>query len=367
MEKHSNEGNNSERGERIMEKQLNVENNQTDQKKGIVVMKKWAWILLVLILLVLIITEVKMPRWNFGDGRSAPAAESAPKIEPQVDPQELERRFKEGVAEKTCLYRQKNEELLQEFLAQLPTLGESSFRSAENNIEPLVQRTTKMSFCTSLVYKMAKDKLTGSSSLTEELAPIVRESLCVPLENGRLAIDNGLRNFMLKLQENHNRYRVEIAEFAGRKEFQALELDSSQSLTEHLNALEQQLTDFALSKTLAAVSAGLEVVFAQSLYSSIRVVAAHAVAKLTGTVSTSAILAVADGPLPIGDAIAAVVGTAGVIWTGYDIYKVSVKLPEELRVKLNELVSDSRAEFRSEAEKQAREAARQTDEAVLKP
>lgn len=327
-------------------------------------MKMWSWILLAVIFVVLALTAVVRPKWDFSRVGEGAASRSGERELERRRQQEAERRLRREVEERTELYRRQNGELLQEFLAALPNAGDASFRRAVVNIESFIKRTTKMSFCTKLVYKMVKDKLTGDSSLSEALEPIVRDELCAPLGAGHAAVDNELRNFMLRLQENHNRYRADVMEIAHREDFQGGTLPLATRLPERLGALEQQVMDFAVTKTLTAVGVGLEAVFARSLYLAIRRVAAHAAAKLAGTASAAAVSAVADGPLPVGDIIGAVIGVAGTVWTGYDVYQVSVKLPKELRAELMELVRKTRSEALTEAEAQAREAVRKANEAV---
>lgn len=334
-------------------------------------MKLWSWILLAVVLVMLGISSFQNTRWDFSSKpTSTPAAPPAPPAPPAVDREAEERaakqRFRAEVQEKTRIYQQKNEVLLRDFLSRLPYAGDSAFESARRHGETFVQQTTKVTFCTSLVYKMAKDRLTGSESLNEALAPIVRQEICAPLADGQAQIRNELENFLIRLRENNNQYRADLANLAGRPEFRSRDFVSSPDFTERMNRLEQQVTGFAIEKVCAVVSAGIDIALMRSLYTCIRNVAGHAVAKLAGTVSTSAICAAADGPLPIGDAVGAVLGVGGVIWTGYDIYKVPVKLPEELRTELNRLIDNSRTEMRSDAEAQAREAVRLADEAIFK-
>jgi len=327
-------------------------------------MKMWSWFLLVVLLGILAMIAMQDSVWNRNDYRIATPEANSAKGGPTPNAEAVKRDIQQKINEKTRLYQEKNNALLQEFLTKLPNLGDEAFRTTDGNIENFVAETTKFGFCCSLAAKLAKDKLTGSTTVQESLTPVIGEKFYKPLVGAQNEIRDELENLLLRLRENDNQYRAGLAELTDGAEFQVNDFQSNGALVEKLNKVYADLNSFTINKTLSAVFVGIDALFLQSTYRCIASVCSAVAAKLAGTASVAAISAAADGPLPIGDVIGAVVGVGGILWSCYDIYEVTVTLPREMRASLTQMVGDYRTAIRQEAAEQARTAVEKRNRAA---
>ena len=80
----------------------------------------------------------------------------------------------------------------------------------------------------------------------------------------------------------------------------------------------------------------LEAVCIRQTVAMVAKILGKAAGRQAGTMAAGAGAAIADGPLPVGDAIAAVAIAGCTAWSAWDVYKATKILPEELRVTLEE-------------------------------
>ena len=287
-------------------------------------MKRKHWICAAVIIAILIITEFIMP--VCGDGScniSSLVSRGYEKCVSYIATQKVKKQLKDH----TQRYQQKNEELLNEFLNKLPTVAEAEFQAAENNVVPFVKQSTKFTFSCKLMYRLAKDKFSKTNTATELLAPVITKHFAEPLAAAQIAMQNELQNFMLRVQENDNQYRAGLTELTKSEVFQKSEFAANRALIQRFEQLNSEISKFAVAKVTTAVATGMEIILIRSTFNAIRSMLVRCGSRLAASAGLAGGAAVIDGPLPIGDAIGAVIIVGGTVWTMYDICKVFFTMP----------------------------------------
>jgi hypothetical protein len=92
----------------------------------------------------------------------------------------------------------------------------------------------------------------------------------------------------------------------------------------------------AMKTTINVGALAVDAVRLPALISSTKVVLDAVIARITATMASSGTLVVADGPLPVGDVAAVVVGVGGGIWAARDLCNAHTQLVPAVRAKLEE-------------------------------
>lgn len=277
------------------------------------------------------------------------------KLESQSSQQSSEQQnaqLKEELYNRTILYHQQNKQLLDDFVKRLTLLKSEKFSLAFANIPSVVKEFKSTKLCASLCYKMAKDKFYNTTETSEAINQILTPKIIIPCEEGYIKIHEELSNFFLKLQENDNRYRADLAQILNSTGNNTLQDSRKQFISKSLQ-ITSQVEDFAFAKTTAVAGAAIEIIFIKSTVNLLQKCCAKTITGMAGSLGGAAACAVADGPLPIGDIIGGVITIVGVAWTAYDIYQVTEVLPGELQKSLEEMVEGYYRDTLKEAFKQA--------------
>lgn len=315
-------------------------------------MSKKLWIVFAIIIALLIANEFIMPVW----GKDTYTVRNAVSYGQEQYVRHISnKKVQKQLNDQNQRYQQKNAELLNDFMTRLPLIADEQFQTAENNVDAFVKKSTKFTFCTKLMYRMLKDKCTKKDSVSQMLDPLIREHFAQPMAAAQTAIQNELQNFMLQVQENDNQYRAGLMELTQSEVFQKSDFSADEVLVQQLEKLNSDITKYAMVKVATAVSAGFEVVFIRATITALRSVGVHIAARMGTTLGIAGASALVDGPLPIGDAIGAVVIVVGSVWTICDIYKAWRKLPNELRTSLHKMIADYRTQLQNEASQQAKQ------------
>jgi len=193
--------------------------------------------------------------------------------------------------------------------------------SAEEAATPF-QGLSNMVRC---AFRGAADRIDGGERLQgyceEALAPAVHLSVAAAGETDALLV--AVHRVSV---ERANRFHDDTLALARDFGLEPAELRLGDGLARDW---QRSLDGLFSKRRTAAIATGLEAALIGFTYRSIASLLASAIAKLAKTGSAAAIAAVADGPLPIGDAIAVVLAVGGTIWTVNDIRK-AVKVGEAL-------------------------------------
>lgn len=268
----------------------------------------------------------------------------------------LARAFEAEIAQRTSSYIADNQAILMEFENSLPLVGASDFQQARNRITPTVKSLTGFGTTSKLCYKMAKDIMFDSFDTQAALESLIVPNIIVPCENGNAKINSELNIFMLKLAKNHHSYCADLALAINNSSIYDA---NSKAREQFLQANSQGLTkakNIALEKAFIVSGLTLEACFINSSLKALTTTCSRVVSTLVTSSSTAGVASVADGPLPVGDAIGAVCFVGGVAWSSYEIYQVQRVLPAKLSYSLKTAVSTYETNARAEAIRVAREA-----------
>ena len=318
--------------------------------------KKTNWLYLAAMVLALILAAYsymvsRCPEDNPGL-KGAPSGQSSAGEDPSEKTRALEEKFRQKVLQEEMKYQQKNIELFNDFEIKLREIINRNFDAAENEIPSVVKDFSGFGACNKLCYKMAKDKIKG----TTDAQDAIETSLNKVLDHcsaGTAEVDNLLKNYEIRLAENSNQFRASIAEELKNPEYISLDTSSIEKLAQDINIIHTSVYRNVTSTVAAEIGAGLELLFIRTTCQIFSTIFAKTAAKMAGSATAGVISAAADGPLPVGDVIGGVITVAGLSWTAWDIYQAKKVLPE----KLDRQLHDSVAEFRSEINKRAKDQA----------
>ena len=193
-------------------------------------------------------------------------------------------------------------------IAELDRKAKPHFDQAKKEIPQIARNLSTVSSVTRLCWYMATDKAALEKYLTEQLQPMIR-----PCANGAAVYGVNMNTTV----------------------FHALTADVGK--------------DNMRSTVYAVAGLGMEAVFAKTLIRSLGRVLGAISARMAVSWGSAAGLAVADGPLPIGDIIGVVMGVGGTAWSAYDLWQCRVRLPLEITAALNAAVDNVREECRKRA------------------
>lgn len=247
-------------------------------------------------------------------------------------------------------------ELYRRFEQDLAVAGAGEFQEALDNIDGTVEIFSSVKTVGYLVYLLAYDKVkdtnTARDYMTEQLTP----KIITPCMKGNAAVRECLGKFFHGLQENDNEFRAALAQKLAAMPQSGARSKADERFMQNLVKTQEQIITLATTKIATIVGVTIEAFCWKQIRDALIRLLGETVIKAAASVG----IAVADGPLPIGDIIA----IGGLIWCGYDIYQATKAIPDELRAILNKTVDSFRNDSRSEAMRIAAEALRASSESV---
>jgi hypothetical protein len=192
--------------------------------------------------------------------------------------------------------------------------------------------------CVQLIGCLAWDKVNSSDTASEKIISITKPFIDPVVKDLSNNIDTAIGNYKQALHKSGVNLAYELTSVGP----SALELDGvtleeiySLNTDEALRNLGYQgaTVSIVLGFDLYAV---LNVKLIQRLYKSLASTAGKLFAREVAVVAASAAAALADGPLPVGDILAA----AGFIWTAYDVWASRADFEEELKISLDNAMID---------------------------
>ena len=280
---------------------------------------------------------IRVPRLT----RSAAAPAASGKIRQQLDAAHASYR-------RDCL------RLQQEFRDSLRPAVAPDYARARDGVEPSVSILSGFGACFKMCCKAVKDQVSGTSEFADAFQEVIHGPILIPCARANRTADDRLQTLKLKLEERRVQYAVEVIETCRNTNVDVKQPDTDlKSLEASLGKSLTATHELQISKVMATVGAAMEVVFIKSTIATLRRVLGAAIAKLAGSSATGAVCAAADGPLPIGDAIGAVLAVGGLAWTAWDIYDACKVLPDKLRAELRDGIDTAERELHKQAEAEA--------------
>lgn len=213
--------------------------------------------------------------------------------------------------------------------------------------------------CVSLAYKMAYDKIKGTTRAEDAVFPIVQEKVVNDIERAVGVYFKWTADFQKELSAEEMALAADLAVKCSifEKTIEIISEDSAKNVEKAMQTFVGDIQSHAAQSTFSIIGLTAEVVMIKSSYMAIKkgVVAmagtalAGAVARAGASATAGGAAAVADGPLPIGDAIGAVITVAGMSWTAYDFYNVTQKMPSEMNAKIQDSILQTRKELEQTA------------------
>lgn len=318
--------------------------------------KKTNWLYLAAMILVLILAVVSYMVGRSPDGNTGVEVNQIEKSSLSEDQsakaRALEEKFRQKVLQKEREFQQKNNEIIDNFESQLQEIINRNFNAAENAIPSVVKDFSGFGACNKLCFKMVKDKIKGTSDAQAAIETSLNKVLD-PCSAGTAEVDNLLKSYEILLTENSNQFRSSIAEELKNPEYIGLDTSAIEKIANDIIRVYGSVSKSVKSTVAAEVGAGFELLFIRSTCRTLTAIFAKTVAKMAGSATAGVILAAADGPLPIGDAVAGGIAVVGLAWTAWDIRQAMKVLPE----KLDRQLRDSVTKYRSEVNKSAKEQA----------
>jgi hypothetical protein len=226
--------------------------------------------------------------------------------------------------------------------------NEQAARACENEINVVLARefpeieraanraakeVSTLGSCSTIIYRMAKEQLGWSSSTAAYVEGEIRGRLQPSLDACGHELDVALDRYELALGESTVTLATELAQANGVTASKpvAIEVDvrSSGDLDATLRGLGISGGIVSIAGTFDAVAI-MNTSIVRNLITKIAQMAASIFAKPAATAAGSAVVAAADGPLPVGDVLAILGG----LWTGYEIYSTRAQFEAEIKASL---------------------------------
>jgi hypothetical protein len=226
--------------------------------------------------------------------------------------------------------------------------NEQAARSCENEINMILGRefpeierranraaeeVSTLGSCSTIIYRLAKEQLGSTSSTAAYVEGEIRSRLQPSLDACGRELKTALDRYELSLRESTVTLASDLAQAnpsATGVTFD-IKVDARTS-----GDLEQSLRGLGINGSVLAISGGFDAVaimntsVVRSLIGKIAQLAASIFAKPAATAAGSALVAAADGPLPVGDVIAVLGG----VWTGYEVYATRRQFEQEVKASL---------------------------------
>ena len=189
-------------------------------------------------------------------------------------------------------------------IERLDARAQPYFDEASRNVPTVVEKLTEIGTTCRLCGLMVRDKLAGTHETQDYLSSVLKEPIIAPCRKGAEVYGCGFSS-------------------AG-----------------FLDRLKSVNADYAEINAYALGGLAIEAIFIRQTITALTSTLGGIVARLSATFGSGSACAVADGPFPFGDAVAAVLAAGGTAWSGYDLYQARKHLPAELTALWKQVISD---------------------------
>ena len=216
---------------------------------------------------------------------------------------------------------------------ELDRILDREFAEIQRRADRAAEEVSTYQSCTTIIYRLAKEKLGASASTTEYLDGEIRLRLQPALDTFERELDTALDRYDLALRASTVTLATELAQANPSADRRAIEIDVDARSS---GDLDKALKDLGISAGGLTIGGAFDVAailnsgLVRSLVGKVTQLAASIFAKPAATAAGSAVVAAADGPLPVGDALAVLGG----IWTGYEVYSTRRQFEREIKDSL---------------------------------
>lgn len=235
----------------------------------------------------------------------------------------------------------KNQTAFSQCKTEIDAILAQQFPELERQGDLAAKDVAAYSACCKLVAYLAWDKVKGTSTAMEFVNTQLETRINPVIIQMASDLDSALRRLDLALSQNSVSLASELAQMNPQAKDLKLPvvmgIKSAQDIDKALTGL--GINGVALSLCVPLDCwALLNTKVLETLVSKIAAAAAKVFVKPIGQIAAEILIALADGPLPIGDIIA----LAGGLWTAYDIYSTQKEFERDMKGAVAGLVSDAR-------------------------
>lgn len=287
---------------------------------------------------------------------SNPAAEQASgdKADPQAEQKERIARRAAVVSKLQSAYMDSLERHYRNFLSDVQYVGNTQFGAVRRTIPRVAERFGTFSRCKELLTTIVTDQLNDESETESSIKRDLEADYYRELYAARDKVFECLQTFARNAESAKEAFKVELeaelgmVELPGDEAYKAL-------LAECGERIEQKKEELKLGQIDAGIALALEAVCIRQTIATVARILGKTAGRQAGTMIAGAGAAMADGPLPVGDAIAGVAILGCTVWSVWDVYKATTVLPEELRSTLESVTSECENQTVEEVKKTGRE------------
>ena len=244
-----------------------------------------------------------------------------------------------AIAKMQSAYASSLERHYRNFLSDIEHVGSVQFDAVRKGIPRVAERYGTFSRCKDLFKIIVTDRLNGGNETENSIRRDLEADYYRGLYAARDKVHECLKAFVQNVKGANESFRGELeaelatAEFPGDDAYKALMVECGERI-------EQKKSDLLEGQITAGIALALEAVCIRQTVSAVAGILGKTAVRQAGTMAVGAGAAVADGPLPVGDAIAGVAILGCTAWSLYDIYEATKVLPDELRSTLNSVTSE---------------------------
>ena len=264
-------------------------------------------------------------------GTFGPDVRPVPEVSEADHDQEVARRVGLRVAEITREYRLRQEAAVTVTRQKINEILEAAAAQADARGWADTAPMRGVGNVSACIMEAAKDQVFGSTDLQWRVTQSIQPTVKLLAETGQL-VEIELRALVHAMEAIANDYRAATLQFVGSIENEEIHLDFPK-----LEGFQQAWQD-ACGKTLTATISGtIEVLLISSSIKCIRSVVGHLIARQAGSLAAGATCVAADGPLPIGDIIGAIIVVGGAAWTACEIQAAAAAIEQLAPALANEI------------------------------
>jgi hypothetical protein len=180
-----------------------------------------------------------------------------------------------------------------------------------------------------------QDKVSGGSRMEDYIAAAMDPATDLMVET-RSELQVTLDAFHQSTKARLDDFEKESLEIAAREGVQLVDLYlDEETFVRHFQAAE----DLVHKSAVAVLTTALDVALIQGTLAQIGRLLGPLIGRLAGTATASGTSVLADGPLPIGDIVAAVLALGGTVWTAVDLQQ-AVQANQALPGLIESVITD---------------------------
>lgn len=243
--------------------------------------------------------------------------------------------------------------IVEKYQRMLPLPAAAShFETAREGADFIASREGLCGFkvCAVLAYKMAYDKFKKTNRAQEAIEPVVTSRIVEPLLKAAEAYSKWENDFRQELQKEDQALAFDLASksHAWNQRLSADAREEARKIDDALDKLGVDVRKHALVATPVLAGVVVDAALVKSSCVAVKGIVVRGASRSLLPIATrmgvaagsAAASAAADGPLPIGDVVGALITVGGLAWTAHEIYKVTQKMPAEMRRDIMTSIDD---------------------------